>query len=702
MAVLNRMRDHMALVLWFLVFAFILLIVFEWGMSYSGGSIFSGSTDAGSVDGKKLSRQDYSTVVKNLTDQYRQRNNQEPDAYVDQLIQDEAFNQLVQRELLDEAIARVGLKVTDEELAAWVSSENPPQFIRQQFTNEQGQFDKARLKEAMSNPQNKEVWRQIDQMLREQRVAERFQNLMSQYLVISPLEIKYKFLGDNSKATVNYIQFSPATIVDSTVAVSDDEIETAYDKAKDEFKKKETRKVKFVVFSTLPSKEDSLNALKDAEEMTANFKVNTNDSAFVTRYSEKPYSSAFVSRGELGEARDIIFDMAAGSVIQVKDVDGYHIMKAVEFKKGEETRFHARHILVKPSGGTVADTLAALEKIKTYKAEIQKSKLPLEEAFIEHARMFSSDGSAPKGGDLGWFKTGQMVKPFEDAVKSGKPGTLVGPVKTQFGYHLIYVIGKDDRQVKVAEVYKSISASGKTQRLVQQNAEDFAYLATEDGFETEAETRKLQIQESPEIEKKTALPGLEFNSNLASWMFRAKTGDISEVFNLTDKIVVAKLEGISPEGFQPLDDQLKASLKSRVIRDKKLDLLLDEANQVAQKIGNNLEAAATIKPEYAVKTAQDFTLNGVAPGVGRENTFNGVAFSLNDGAVSKPFKGDRAVYILKLVQKTDADLTKLENEAPRIAGQLENTKKNELVNGWLEGAKEKAKIEDDRENVPGL
>ncbi|MBN8704842.1 MAG: SurA N-terminal domain-containing protein [Bacteroidetes bacterium] len=702
MAVLNRMRDHMALVLWFLVFAFIMLIVFEWGMSYSGGSIFSGSMDAGTVDGKTISREDYSMAIKNLTEQYRQRNNQEPDAYVDQLIQDEAWKQLVQRQLLDEAIERVGIKVTDEELATWVSSDNPPQFIRQQFTNEQGQFDKARLKEAMSNPQNKEVWRQIDQMLREQRVAERYQNLMSQYLVVSPMEVKYKFIGDNSRASVNYIQFNPATIVDSTVVVSDDEIEAAYDKAKEEFKKKETRKVKYVVFSTLPSKEDSLNALKDAEKMTIDFKVNTNDSAFVTRFSEKPYSSAFVSRGELSDARDIIFDMAAGSVIQVKDVDGYYIMKAVEFKKGEDPRFHARHILVKPSGGTVADTLAALEKIKNYKAEIQKSKLPLEQAFIEHARMFSSDGSAPKGGDLGWFKTGQMVKPFEDAVKSGKPGTLVGPVKTQFGYHLIYVIGKDDRQVKVAEVYKSISASGKTQRLVQQNAEDFAYLATEDGFETEAETRKIQIQESPEVEKKTALPGLDFNANLSAWMFRAKVGDISEVFNLTDKIVVAKLEAISPEGFQPLDDQLKASLKSRVIKDKKMDLLLEEANQVAQKIGNNLEAGVSIKPEYAVKTAQDFTLNGVAAGVGRDNSFNGVTFSLSEGAVSKPFKGERAVYILKVVQKTEADLTKLEADAVRIASQLESTKKNELVNGWLEGAKDKAKVEDNRDNVPGL
>ena len=72
------------------------------------------------------------------------------------------------------------------------------------------------------------------------------------------------------------------------------------------------------------------------------------------------------------------------------------------------------------------------EKATALKAEIDGGK-----AFAEVAKENSSDGSAANGGDLGWFGAGQMVPEFEAAVKTLKPGEVSGPVKSQFGYHLI-------------------------------------------------------------------------------------------------------------------------------------------------------------------------------------------------------------------------------------------------------------------------
>lgn len=89
------------------------------------------------------------------------------------------------------------------------------------------------------------------------------------------------------------------------------------------------------------------------------------------------------------------------------------------------TEYHAAHILVKT------------EK----EANDIKAKLDRGVDFAELAKKYSTDGSAQNGGDLGWFKADMMVKPFADAVEKMKVGTVAGPVKTQFGWHLIKLEG---------------------------------------------------------------------------------------------------------------------------------------------------------------------------------------------------------------------------------------------------------------------
>ncbi len=90
------------------------------------------------------------------------------------------------------------------------------------------------------------------------------------------------------------------------------------------------------------------------------------------------------------------------------------------------TNVHAAHILVKKLG----------------RAEEIRGKLDAGESFADLARRFSECPSRKRGGDLGWFGRGQMVKPFEQAAFEADRGSIVGPVKTDFGYHLIHVIDK--------------------------------------------------------------------------------------------------------------------------------------------------------------------------------------------------------------------------------------------------------------------
>lgn len=134
-----------------------------------------------------------------------------------------------------------------------------------------------------------------------------------------------------------------------------------------------------------------------------------------------------------------------------KDVADYYQAHKGEFTESEEVR--ARHILIKLSSG-------ASDEEKTYaKKEMQAI---LEEAksgadFAELAKKHSQCPSAIRGGDLGYFARGDMVKPFEETAFALKPGQISEIVETEYGYHIIrFEDKKPGRQLELEEVSEEI------------------------------------------------------------------------------------------------------------------------------------------------------------------------------------------------------------------------------------------------------
>ena len=126
------------------------------------------------------------------------------------------------------------------------------------------------------------------------------------------------------------------------------------------------------------------------------------------------------------------------------------------------TEWNASHILV--------DTE---DKAKALKAQIDGGA-----DFAELAKANSSDGAAANGGSLGWFGTGMMVKPFEDAVVAMKPGDVAGPIQTQFGWHLVKLIETRAATVPTLEDMREELASGIEQAAVQAHVDALMAAAT--------------------------------------------------------------------------------------------------------------------------------------------------------------------------------------------------------------------------------
>lgn len=158
--------------------------------------------------------------------------------------------------------------------------------------------------------------------------------------------------------------------------------------------------------------------------------------------------------------RDILAQMVMNEMMKnvsvtEEETKAYYEANKAQYQRGETVR--AKHILVDEE-----------ETCKEILAEIESGATAFETAAQEH----SNCPSGSKGGDLGAFGKGQMVKEFEDAAFSAEIGTVVGPVKTQFGYHLIKVEEKNGASETPFEEAKAM-----IQRTLLQKKRNEAYSA---------------------------------------------------------------------------------------------------------------------------------------------------------------------------------------------------------------------------------
>jgi peptidyl-prolyl cis-trans isomerase C len=168
---------------------------------------------------------------------------------------------------------------------------------------------------------------------------------------------------------------------------------------------------------------------------------------------------------ERGMAIQKLIDEEVTDKIKISDEEtkSYYDANPQLFQQPEQVK--ASHILIKvDANATDAQKAEARKKIKEAQQKVQKG-----EDFATLAKTYSEGPSGPRGGDLGYFKRGQMVKPFEEAAFSLKPNETSDIVETNFGYHLIKVVGKKPaKKMTYAEVKDRLNDHLKKQKLASE------------------------------------------------------------------------------------------------------------------------------------------------------------------------------------------------------------------------------------------
>lgn len=705
MPLMTRMRESMPVILFGLLIAFLITIIFEWGMDYLG-TRGGQSNDVGEIEGKKITYQEFSELVKQASENQKSQTGTEPDENALKQTRQQVWDQLVTQRLVEKEIEKLGLRVSDQEIIDWVRGENPPEDLKRNFIDSTGQFRRDMYDQFLSNP-NQFIRNEQDpnygtkwladyeKGLRQRRLSEKLQSLLTSSIRMGEGEVKRRFMDQNIKYNATYAFFDPNVLVkDADVTITDGDIKEFYEKNLEQYKFDATRKLKFVTFMENPSAPDSADALKSIQDDYKSALSGTNFLTLVANRSEKPDSGSWFKHGELSPAIEGgLFTSKVGSVVgPITEFDGYHLLKILDERKGSSEFVRASHILIQVP--VSADSVQA----KALAAEVARLAKSGHD-FAALAAKYSKDPSnAQKGGDLGWFGKGRMVPQFEAACFKAKVGEVVGPVRTPFGLHIIKVTGKDGRELKVARIISKVVASPQTRSDIAERAKDFSLNAKESEFTKEAKAISIEPREAEIQEKGGVIPGLGVNESATKWAFNNKVGSVSEPFTIQNGWAVFTIVEAKDAGVRPFDE-LKESLKPQVLREKKIEKTKEVAGQLKAKLapGDSLTKISSLDSRAQVQRTGDFALSGGVPGVGRDMNFLGGVEALNVGQISSPVGSARGVYLIQLISKTPLDSTAYNAQRETLRAQMLQEKRNRYISEWLTKLKESASIEDNRD-----
>ncbi|WP_397546127.1 peptidyl-prolyl cis-trans isomerase [Rhodothermus marinus] len=691
MGVMNKLRENTGVILWILVISFGII----WVLQDSGAFDVVGRTGdtIAEVNGDPISYQEYVRAVEAQMQAYQQQTGEAPTPQMSDLIREQVFNALVEERLRQQAMERLGITVTDDEVVQMVLGDNPHPIIKAYFGDENGNVNRALLQNFIDNPAAREDWIRLEEYLRAERARQKLEQLLLATVHVSDQEVEEEYRRRTLRADARYVALRYAEVPDDSVTVTESDLRRYYNEHRDDFKRKRTYRVAYVTLPKNPTAEDTAQVLEDLSRLKERFAQAENDSLFLARYaSERPFTDAFFRRDELDPALgDVVFDDPQPGKVVGPVVSGglAHLVKIRAVRPSEETVIRARHILIRaPEGDAEARRKARQEALEL------KRQLEQGADFATLAREHSDDpGSARQGGDLGWFGRGRMVEPFEKAAFSAPIGRVVGPVETRFGYHLIEVTGRSSVEVQIADLAMRLAPSLATLNRIQERMEDLAYYAEESGdFEGEAQRMGLQVQEMRIEEGQQFLPGIGQSRAILNFLADADEGDISQVIELDDRFIVLQLVEVIPEGYRSFEE-VRAEIRPRVLLEKKKEVQVARMRRALQQHGFDglAEALGT-----TVQTVTQLSYNQtLIPGLGREPRFVGTVFGLQEGETSGVVEGENAAFVVQL--------TKLYEPPPlgeqmreQIRQQLLNQRRQQVLTQWLAALREQADIKDYR------
>jgi peptidyl-prolyl cis-trans isomerase D len=365
-----------------------------------------------------------------------------------------------------------------------------------------------------------------------------------------------------------------------------------------------------------------------------------------------------------------------------------------QYSTPEQVR--ASHILLK----TAEKDDGSVKK----QAEELLAKVKAGADFGELAKKNSQDeSSAVKNGDLDFFPKGQMVPEFDKAAFSMKVGEISDLVKSQFGYHIIKVTDKKAASTKtLAEVRTQIEdqlkyeqAQAAAQKLADQVAGE---LKKPSDFDSVARARGLQGGESGLFLPDEPIAGIGMAPAVGQQAFQLKEGEVSEPLRTPQGYAFITVTG-HQDPYIPKLDEVKSKVKDDVLKQKAIDAARAKASSVRAGLKPGDFEKAAKAAGIDVKTTELIARGAPMGDAGVSPALDAAAFSLAAGAVSDPVVTDTGAAIVKVVERKDVAPDELAKQKESVRNELLNERKNKFFSAYMAKARQRMKVNINRETI---
>ena len=698
MAVLGNLRKNsfvLISVIGMALFAFVIAGVFD-------GKGYSSQEPIGFVDDEEISIEEFRNQVDFLETSYNLSG---------MMAVNNVWDQTVRNSVLNKQFDLSGVSSGRDHIE-FIIAQNPKFNSDPRFLNDAGIFEIEKFVDFIvelktTSSQSYEQWQKQESVFESQSNEKIYFDLIKAGINYSFKDGEYEYLLQNDRVDIEYVQIPYSSVPDSIIKLKNSEVEKFIKSNESDFKVEASRNIEYVLFEEKPSLEDEndtkkilqefliekteYNNVSKLEETSPSLLTAKNLTEFINQYSEIKFDSIYLPKGSLPtNDANILFNLNKDQTYgPYLDGEYFKISRMLDRKTGGNVR--ASHILISYEGSQRASSQINRSKSEAKKEANRILKLVRKnpDSFSALAFEFSDGPSKSSGGDLGFFQENQMAKPFNDFVFSKREGSI-GLVETDFGFHVINVVAKEDIVLLASVAIKNVPSDETSDKTFNMATKFEINLSKNNNLNTLAKENNYEIKIASGIKiLDDNLPGLTNQRRLVQWLFTDEVKiDSYKRFDLSNGgYLIAQVKAIKQDGLSSVQDASFTAVPK--VRNQKKAQLIIKQNKSFQSL-DELASANNSEIKKALALNQK---NATISGAGREPLLVGYAFGLKINEISDFIIGENGVYKIKVLKNNKS--SNLENYSS-YTNQLLVPSRSNVLSNVFQAAKESSEIIDNR------